>query len=161
MGDIRLFVSHAHKDKKLAAALVEVIEAAMVKQHRILCTKHEKEEYSYPENEDVREHLRAHLSQSAVVLALLTPNSLASPWCLIELGGAWVLAKRTYLLFAGGISQESLPPALNRPDAIAIQLEKPEDIQKLLAKLYLDLGWPPRYQGSAIDRLVALCLYTK
>ena len=30
MGDIRLFVSHAHKDKEIAAALVTVIEAMMV-----------------------------------------------------------------------------------------------------------------------------------
>ena len=96
MGDIRLFVSHSHDDKEIAAALVDVIEATMVPRERILCTSHENSKYREPEGVDVSRYLRDHLTQSSCVLGLWTPNSIKSPWCLFELGGAWALATRTY-----------------------------------------------------------------
>jgi len=129
MGDIRLFVSHAHKDKDIAIALVDAVEAAMVPKARILCTSHPNREYREPENEDVSEHLRVHLTDSPCVLGVLTPNSVKSPWCLFELGGAWALASRTFPLLAGGLSKESLPAALKGYDAA--QLTKPEEITKV------------------------------
>ena len=49
MGDIRLFISHSHDDKKIAAALVDVIEATMVPRERILCTSHDFPKYREPE----------------------------------------------------------------------------------------------------------------
>ena len=154
MGDIRLFVSHAHKDKDIAVALVDAVEAFMVPTASILCTSHPKREYREPENEDVSKHLLRHLRDSPCVLGVLTPNSVMSPWCLFELGGAWALASRTYPLLAGGLSKESLPAALNGTDAA--QLTEPEEIGKILDDLSKALGWKRR-TGSAqkeIDHLV-------
>ena len=154
MGDIRLFVSHAHKDKDIAIALVDAVEAAMVPKAGILCTSHTKREYQEPENEDVSEHLRVHLTDSPCVLGVLTPNSVKSPWCLFELGGAWALASRTFPLLAGGLSKESLPAALKGYDAA--QLTKPEEISKVLTDLSQALDWPLTIESAqkAIDHLV-------
>ena len=164
MGDIRLFVSHAHKDKEIAMALVEVIEAAMVPDARILCTSHDKPKYREPENVNVSQELRKHLKGSTCVLAVLTPNSVKSPWCLFELGGAWALATQTFPLLAGGLSQESLPAALKGNDAA--QLTEPEEIRRVLADLRQVLGWRIRNTGLAekkINRLVKVvrgCTWT-
>ena len=154
MGDIRLFVSHAHKDKDIAVALVDAVEAAMVPKARILCTSHPKQEYRELENDDVSEHLRKHLRDSPCVLGVLTPNSIKSPWCLFELGGAWALASRTYPLLAGGLSRESLPAALKGSDAA--QLTDAKEISRVLGDLSEALKWPPRTGSphAAIKHLV-------
>ncbi len=155
MGDIRLFVSHSHDDKKIAAALVEVIEATMVPRERILCTSHDNPKYREPEGVDVSRYLRDHLTQSSCVIGVLTPNSTKSPWCLFELGGAWALATRTYPVLAGRLSMEDLPAALKGTDAA--QLNKAEEIRRVLANVRRALGWDERVKGSAdkeIDTLV-------
>lgn len=158
MGDIRLFVSHAHEDHEIAAALVKVIEAAMVPRERILCTSHPDRKYRYPDDMarvDVIRYLREHLTQSSCVLGLLTPKSINRPWCMIELGGAWAMATRTYCVLAGGLSPENLPDPLNGLDAA--QLTEPEEIRKVMANLRQALVWDERVKGSAtkeIDDLV-------
>jgi hypothetical protein len=151
MGDIRLFVSHSHDDKEIAAALVDVIEATMVPRERILCTSHENSKYREPEGVDVSRYLRDHLTQSSCVLGLWTPNSMKSPWCLFELGGAWALATRTYPLLAGGLSQESLPAALKGTDAA--QLTEAEEIRRVMANVRRTLGWDERVKGSAAKEI--------
>lgn len=160
MGNIRLFVSHAHKDQEIAVALVKVIETAMEpppdrKEESILCSLHPK--YGEPEGVNVIEYLREHLKQSTCVLAVLTPNSMKSPWCMFELGGAWTLATPTYCLLAGELSQEKMPAALKGTDAV--QLTAPKEIREMLPKLCKALGWKKRLNVSAekeIDDLVNL-----
>ena len=157
MGDIRLFVSHSHDDRKIAAALVDVIEATMVPRERILCTSHDNPKYREPAGEDVSRYLRDHLTQSSCVIGLLTPNSMKSPWCLFELGGAWALATRTYPLLAGGLSQKDFPAALKGTDAA--QLTEAEEIRRVLANVRRALGWDERVKGSSakeIDHLLYL-----
>lgn len=157
MGDIRLFVSHAHSDREIAVALVKVIEAAMVPRERLLCTSHPDPKYREPEGVDVVKYLRDHLTQSSCVVGVLTPSSIKSPWCLFELGGAWALATRTYCLLAGELSQESLPAALKGTEAAS--LTEPEEIRRVLTNLRQALGWDERIKGSAskeIDDLANL-----
>ena len=154
MGDIRLFLSHAHADKEITAALVDVIEATMVPRERILCTSHDNPKYREPEGVDVSRYLRDHLTQSSCVIGLLTPNSMKSPWCLFELGGAWALATRTYPLLAGGLSQEHLPAALQGNEAA--QLTESEEIRRVLANVRRALGWDERVKGSGAKEIDAL-----
>lgn len=159
MGHFRLFVSHAHQDKEIAAALVGVIEAAMVRRddEGILCTSHDDPQYREPGGVDVTRYLRDHLQQSGCVLGVLTPNSLRSPWCLFELGGAWALTTRTYPLLAGGLAKDDLPAALKGGDAA--RLAEPGEIRLVLEDVCRALGWEPRGTGSAeneITRLVEL-----
>ena len=157
MGHFRLFVSHSHKDKKIAAEIVKVIEAAMVPKAGILCTSHNNPKYREPADVNLREFLRDHLNQSCCVLGVLTPNSVKSPWCLLELGGAWVRAKKTYLVLAGGLSKGSLPKAL--AGTPAARLTEPEEIRGVLANVRQALRWRKKDKGLAeneIDHLVKI-----
>ena len=152
MGAIRLFVSHAHSDKLIATALVDVIEAAIVVPSRaILCTSHDDPKYREPENVDVSKYLREHLAESSCVLGVLTPYSVKSPWCLFELGGAWARATQTYPLLAGGLSKASLPAALKGKEAV--ELIETEEIRRLLADLSETLEWKMRRAGSAKKKI--------
>jgi hypothetical protein len=142
MGDIQLFVSHAHKDREIAEGIVDLIETALVREGRILCTSHRNPAYGYPEGIDVSEHLREHLSEASCVVALLTPYSLESPWCLFELGGAWARATKTYPLVAGGVAHADLPAALK--GKFFGKLEDRQDLRRLLLNLSMRLRWDQR-----------------
>jgi hypothetical protein len=158
MGHYRLFVSHAHKDAKIAFAFIAAVEAAMKTEGRILCTSLRPPEYADPNVEDVSDLLHDHLNQSTCVVGILTPNSIESAWCLFELGGAWMLAKRTFPLLVG-IKPDKLPAALKKKKAAreAACLTEPGEVSKVLADLRVELDW--ELKGSAqkeIEQLVAV-----
>ena len=145
MGNIRLFVSHSHEDHEIATGIVDLIETALVRDGRILCTSHaNRQDYGYPDSDriDVSEHLREHLSEASCVVALLTPYSLESRWCLFELGGAWARATKTYPLLAGRITQAHLPAALK--GKLFGMLDNPQDLRRLLWNLRTQLRWDER-----------------
>jgi hypothetical protein len=156
MGDVRLFVSHAQEDAGVALALVRIVEAAMaVPERTILCTS--APGYGLGLGADVAEHLRQHLTQASCVVAVLTPHSLSSKWCLFELGGAWARATHTYPLLGGGLTQEDLPAAL--AGRLGGQLGDAGSLRELVRDLERRLGWPRRSMDAAdreIDRLVAM-----
>lgn len=156
MGEIRLFVSHAEEDADIALALVRIVEAAMdVPEHTILCTS--APGYGLGIGADVAEHLRQHLTQASCVVAVLTPHSLSSKWCLFELGGAWARATHTYPLLAGGLTQEDLPAAL--AGRLGGQLGDAESLRDFVQDLKRRLGWSARSMEAAerdIDHLVTM-----
>ena len=45
-------------------------------------------------DDDIPETIRGRLNACAEFVILLSPESVARPWVLIELGGAWTLRKR-------------------------------------------------------------------
>jgi hypothetical protein len=145
VGDIRLFVSHSHKDHKIASGLVDLIETALVRDGRILCTSHpNQKDYGYPDLNriNVSDHLRDHLSEASCVVTLLTPYSLESAWCMFELGGAWALATKTYPLIAGGLTKAHLRAALH--GKCFGKLDDPQDLRRLLLNLSMRLRWDQR-----------------
>jgi hypothetical protein len=72
-------------------------------------------------------------------VAILTPHSLESRWCLFELGGAWARATKTYPLVAGGVMQAHLPAALK--GKVFGKLDDPQDLRRLLLNLSMRLRW--------------------
>ncbi len=155
MGAIQLFVSHATKDADIAGALVRIVETAFDAPPRsIRCTS--APGYELELGADVSEHLRAHLSQASCVIAVLTPYSLSSKWCLFELGGAWARSTRTYPLLADGLTQKDLPAALG--GTLAGQLSDARVLRALLSGLEGQLGWKEKNREAAeneIKKLIA------
>ena len=146
MGAIQLFVSHAHKDADIAGALVRIVDTALqVPPNSILCTS--APGYGLRLGADVSDHLRVHLSQASCVIAVLTPYSLSSKWCLFELGGAWARSTSTYPLLAGGLTQEDLPAALT--GTLGGQLSNAQDLRALLIDLERQLSWKEKNREAA------------
>jgi hypothetical protein len=141
MGNIRLFVSHAHKDGDIAAALVDLVKTALVMTpgDDILCTSHQEHGYTSLDGMDVSMLLQTHLSQSSCVIALLTPRSIQSGWCLFELGGAWARATKTFPLLGGDITPDQLPAALK--GAPCGRIEEAQDLRRLLTAVATQLDW--------------------
>lgn len=153
MGAIQLFISHAHKDADIADALVDIVETALqAPPDSILCTS--APGYGLPLGADVSDHLRNHLSQASCVIAVLTPYSLSSKWCLFELGGAWARSTCTYPLLAGGLTQKDLPAALS--GTLGGQLNDARDLRALLKDLERRLGWPEKNREAAENKITKL-----
>ena len=97
------------------------------------------------------EHLRVHLEGSACVVAILTPHSLSSHWCLFELGGAWARSKETYPLLAGGLTQSNMPAALRRTPGA--QLNRPAELRRVLDHIRRVTKWRTR-QDAPVEQKI-------
>jgi len=77
--------------------------------------------------------LRNELSSADVVVALLTPNSVASSWVLQEIGAAWALKKPIIPVISRRDVLNNMPISLER--ALTIELadvETPENADKFV-----------------------------
>jgi hypothetical protein len=81
MGNGRVFVSYAHKDQELADAFGDLLQAAGIEYFRA------DRIFS---GDDWFKEIAKNLEQAEQVVAILTPNSLASPWVWAEVGCAFL-----------------------------------------------------------------------
>lgn len=88
----KLFVSHATADKPLIKAFVELVEGGIGVPASDIFFTSSKEQGIRP-GKDFKESIRAALGDSACVVALVSENFYASPFCMCELGGVWLAAK--------------------------------------------------------------------
>ncbi|QDG52074.1 TIR domain-containing protein [Persicimonas caeni] len=93
----KIFVSHASKDAPVSTAFVQqILEGALGFPHRRIC--HTSSPGTIPIGSDIPPFLRQELDNADLVILLLSPNFAASPFCMAELGAAWVQRKAFPLL---------------------------------------------------------------
>ncbi len=85
----KIFVSHASKDAPVSTAFVQqILEGALGFPHSRIC--HTSSPGTIPIGRDIPPFLRDELDNADLVILLLSPNFAASPFCMAELGAAWV-----------------------------------------------------------------------
>jgi TIR domain-containing protein len=115
----RIFISHRHKDAKIVAALVSLVEEAFdVKQEDIRCTS--LPPYTLPIGARTADVLRSEIRRAEVVLGVIGPDTTESDYVLAELGAAWGLEVPTFPLLAGGASHQKLPEVLKGLHSVAL-----------------------------------------
>lgn len=147
-----LFISHASADKPLASELKSLLEQALDVRGTIRCT-------SAPGGglligNSPSDQLREELKESCVV-ALLTKQSITSPWVLFELGAAWGNG-RPVLPVTCGVKPDELPAALQ--GAIFVNAADVENVGNLVDQLEDHMGWKRRSTqivNAATQRFVA------
>lgn len=153
---IKLFISHAHRDEDIADQLVNALELGMdVPMGAIRCTS--VPGYKLDLGSMAPEELRRELADAECVVAILTPNSIASEWVLFELGASWSLAKTAIPLLAGGLKDEDIPGPLR--GAAGGQLTDPTSLDQFLHQVKSLLGWPEKNTLSASAKLRTLSRY--
>lgn len=139
---VRLFISHAHKDQDLAERLVDAISSGLeVPAGAIRCTS--VPGYQLDLGKMAPEALRRELGSAGCVIAVLSPNSLASEWVLFELGAAWANVTTAIPLLAGGLKDNDIPGAFR--GAAGGEIKDPLVLDALLDQLERDLGWRQRH----------------
>jgi hypothetical protein len=109
---IKIFISHANADEKLASALVDCIFSCMVlEDEEVRCTS--VSGHKLPIGGDAATILRDELGETGVVVGLLTKNAISSSWVLFELGSTWGAKKKIQPLLADDISYKDLPGPLS------------------------------------------------
>ena len=133
---ILVLISHSSKDEKLALALIELLRAALgLLPRQIRCSS--VDGYRLPVGVNTEAQLRTELNTAKIVIGLITPHSLASPYVLFELGARWGRGSRMVPLLAG-VDPSALRGPLSAMNALSSASEPQlhqfvEDIAKLLA----------------------------
>ena len=116
----RIFVSHRHKDEKIASALITLLEASFdVEPKDIRCTS--VQPYTLPIGARTSERLRTELSHAQVVLGLMSPDTDESDYVLFELGAAWGRDTPTFPLLISGATIADVPSPLNERHCISLE----------------------------------------
>jgi len=151
----RIFLSHAHEEQALAKGLITLfVRRYEVPSGRgILATSVQGHSLGLRGSFD--ESLRKEIGGTDFVLALLSPVSLSSSWVNLELGGAWVLAKKTVVLLAGEVYVEELPLALQRQPAY--DLKDAMQVTSLVRELGEELGWKLRDDETFEQAVESVC----
>jgi deoxyadenosine/deoxycytidine kinase len=98
----RIFVSHAHADKQLVDALVDLIGNGVgIPADEIFCTA--LEGLGIPSGTNFIDYIKAQIQKPEVVLLLITENYLKRPFCLAEMGAAWAMSHKIIPLVGGAI----------------------------------------------------------
>ncbi len=112
-----IFISHSSKDRPLAKALVDCLEACLdLPEDAIRCTS--VAGYSLAPGDAADEVLRDNLERCRVVIGLLTEESLKSMYVIMELGAAWGLRKTVCGVLADNVDFGRIPGPMSRLQAI-------------------------------------------
>ena len=160
-GMVRIFISHASRDRALAKALADLIRDALnLSASAIRCTS--AEEYALDAGADTDDQLRDEIASSRIFIAILTLASLRSQYVLFELGSRWGIEA----LAGGDPKQHFLPLVAGALEASEIQrplaarnardLRSVADIHRVLANIASALDQPredPAVYANAIEEV--------
>ncbi|WP_075333721.1 TIR domain-containing protein [Pseudonocardia sp. Ae717_Ps2] len=127
----KVFVSHASVDAKLAQLFVDTLVLGGISHDQVFYSSQRGTGIS--PGADVRGSLRENLSSSSVVVALISEAFLSSPYCLMELGGAWVTEKPTCPVIVPPLGQNEVVRKIGNIQYLT--LGDSEDVDKLFADL--------------------------
>jgi hypothetical protein len=108
----QVFVSHATPDKWVATMICEKIDA-------IAAARTFRDDRDIQGGDDIPEVLRQQIQESAELLVLMTPVSIARPWVLLEVGAAWQAQKRIVAI-CYHVNAEQIPAMLRAAKAYTL-----------------------------------------
>jgi hypothetical protein len=145
----KIFISHRHKDKDVADALLDLFQAAFrVEKGDIRCTS--VQPFTLRTGDPAADELRADIGAANVVLGILTPDTKQSSYVMFELGAAWGQNIRCFPLLAKGATITDIPAPIR--DWHSLQLAEKGDCRQLINDI-ADVAGLRRLKGfeSKID----------
>lgn len=111
MATSKLFISHSSSDAPLVVALINLIEGGIgVSPHDIFCSSI-KGQGIIP-GVDFKSSIRDLLDEATCVITLISQNYYGSAFCMCELGGAWIQAKKIIPMLAPPLESKDLKAIL-------------------------------------------------
>lgn len=136
----KLFISHATSDGEFANAVKAEIEKVFANGVSVFCTSSPG---SITVGTDWLTDIEGKLNSAQAVIAIVTPVSIERPWLWFELGATWSSGRqgncRIYPLCVAEVDLNSLPPPLNRLQALS--LGRAADLKLLFEGLIEQFGF--------------------
>ena len=132
---VKIFISHASRDKEQVARLVGLFDDMSLDQTQVFCSS--LPGYGIPNDKDIFDYLRELFQQFQLhVVIVHSSNYYASPVCLNEMGAAWVLRTNCTSFLLPGFEFDSMKGVVNgRTISIKLDGEKTE-VKDRLNQLY-------------------------
>lgn len=129
----RIFISHRHKDHKVALKLIELLKSAFhITARDIRCTS--VPGYKLAVGSQSADSLQTDLIGAEIVMGLIGPDTTESDYVLFELGASWGLRKPTFPLRLAGATFKHVPEVLREKSSLLL-----EDVTQCL-QLVEDVG---------------------
>jgi hypothetical protein len=151
--EIRLFISHSSRDKRLADALVDLLHGAInIPTRQIRCTS--VEGHGLQGGAETNKQLRQEITRAKVFIALISPISIESAYVLFEMGARWGSNQRLIPLLASGADASHLRGPLAGINALRCTSE--EGLHQLVQEVAWALGATLEPVASFLDKLRAV-----
>jgi hypothetical protein len=106
-----VFISHSHSDQNAASALIDLLFSALeLEEREVRCTS--VPGHQLPFGKTISQQLKGDINTSTAIIALLSKESIRSPWVLFELGASWALGKIIVPILGSEVIRDQLPGPL-------------------------------------------------
>lgn len=130
---MRLFISHAGKDKKIVTEFVELLYSMGLTSDDMFCSS--IPELGIPFGNNIYQYLRNLIDGEEIcTFFMLSENYYNSPDCLNEMGAVWVKQKEYVTFLLPGFKSSQIRGVID-PRDIAIEFEEKNDLRKKLNDL--------------------------
>jgi hypothetical protein len=144
---IRIFISHASKDRDLVKLFVRALTASFViPDNQIRCTS--LPGYRLRSGTHATTALRDELAEAEIIIGILTNESLESGWVMFELGAGWGANKWVVPVIAG-VDYDLLPGPLK--ESSATDAATRAEIEQLFYEIGKTLNLTMRPGGGATE----------
>jgi len=149
----RIFISHSHSDEALAHKFFDFLIAALkLDDEDILCTSDPNSGLSFNSN-SISDQLKSNLKGADALVALITTDSLRSPWIPFEIGSFWPTEKTIVLILGPSLTPERLPGPLKGWLSICIDNSQAfEQLNQVINQLEIKLDIRQNVNRSRRDR---------
>lgn len=106
----RIFISHAAADVKLVDAFIDLLKFVNINDEDIFCSS--LEGLSIPAGLNFVDFIKNEISEPDAVIVFLSKNYYTRPFCLSELGAAWVLSHRLFPLLINPLTYDDVKDVL-------------------------------------------------
>ena len=148
-----VFVSHSHKDSKIARALVRLLQVALgLHKSEMICTSVDGAGISGGSH--VGDQLRSQIKMCPQFISILTPDALNSDYVLFEMGARWGMGLSNTPLFAKGLKRTDLPRPMSQ--TLALDLTSEASVHQLLSDIGVETGKKVRPTNEYLSELKSL-----
>ena len=138
----RIFISHSHADEEIAYKFFDFLICVFpeLRDKDILCTSDPNSGLSFDSN-TISDQLKRNLKGAEALVALITTDSLQSPWIPFEIGSFWTTEKSIVLILGPDLTPDKLPGPLKGWLSIRIEDEQAfEQVNAFVNQLEVKLG---------------------
>lgn len=135
------FLSHAHEDAELARSLASLIQRVSLQNIRVWHSSDQRGDGGVTAGQSWIDAVRRRLSESAAVIALVTPTSITQPWLYFESGFVAANSDLNVIPVCIGFTDVgSIPMPLAMYQCYLVATVN--DVSGLLEKLFARFGVP-------------------